>query len=51
MFDAALDEGREVRFVSLDGTEQVRFFAKWLKTLEAGKVGDASAATDSEEAQ
>jgi hypothetical protein len=50
-FEAALDEGREIRFVSPDGSEQVKFFAKWSKTLEAAKVGDASAATDSEEAQ
>ena len=50
-FDAALDVGREILFVSPDGSEQVKFFATWSKTLEAGKVGDASAATDSEEAQ
>ena len=50
-FDAALDVGREIRFVSPDGTEQVKFYAKWSKTLEAVKVGEASAATDSEEAQ
>ncbi len=50
-FDVALDEGREIRFVSPDGSEQVRFYAKWSKTLEAAKVGETPAATDSEEAQ
>ena len=50
-FETALDVGREIRFVSPDGSEQVKFFAKWSKTLEAAKVGDASATTDSEEAQ
>ncbi len=49
-FDEALDSGRGVIFVSPDGSEQVKFYATWSRTMEAMKIdpNSATAAEDSD---